>query len=40
MKLEVTRQILQKYSNIKFREYPSNRSRNPDWQTDRQTWRI
>ena len=36
MKLEFTRQIFEKYSNIKFNENPSSRSRVvPCWRTDR-----
>jgi hypothetical protein len=38
IKLEFSRQILEKYSNIKFHENPSNGSSFvPCWRTDRQT---
>jgi len=40
MKLEISRQIFEKYSNIKFHENPSSVSRVvPCGQTDGQTWR-
>ena len=41
MKLEFSRQIFEKYSNIKFHENPSRGSRVvPCRRTDGQTWRI
>jgi len=41
MNLELTGYIFEKYSNIKFQENPSSRSRDfhADRWTDRQTWR-
>jgi len=39
MKLEFSRQILEKYSNVKFHDTPSSDSRVvPFGRTDRQTW--
>jgi len=44
-KLELSRQIFKKYSNIKFHENPLSESRvvprgQMEGQTDRQTWRC
>jgi len=40
MKLEFSRQIFEKYSNIRFHENPSEGSRViPCGRTDRQAWR-
>jgi len=44
MRLEFSRHILEKYSNIKFDDNPSSGSRvvpcgRMDGRTDRQTWR-